>query len=296
MPELPEVETIVNDLQKILPGLKLLDVLTDAKNLFRKNKFEDFKKKVVGEKILNLSRKGKNILIHLSGNTTILIHQKMTGHLLYGKWVLETPPSGASWKSAEEGPIKDDPMNRFIHIVFRLSNGKELALSDMRKFAKVIAWPTDKLSELADVKLGMDPFDKNFTLKKFKELLASKKRGKIKSILMDQTLIAGIGNIYSDEILWLAGVNPLKDISELSDGEMEKIYKAIRPVLERAIKARGTSASDYRDPMGRKGKYQEMQYAYRLTGKPCQKNDGGTIARVKIGGRSAHYCPVHQRI
>lgn len=291
MPELPEVQTIVSDLQEILPGLKILDVLTDAKSLFRKGNFEDFKKEVVGRKILKIERKGKNILINLSDNKTILIHQKMTGHLLYGKWEIED----GGWKSIELGPIKDDPMNRFIHIVFPLSNGKQLALSDMRKFAKVILSPTNKLNELEDLRLGMDPFDKNFTLKNFVEII-KKFRGKIKTILMDQTLIAGIGNIYSDEILWIAGIHPLKEIQKMTDKEIEQIYKAIRPVLEKALKARGTSSSDYRDPYGRKGKYQEMQYAYRLTGKPCQKNDGGIITRIKIGGRSAHFCPVHQKL
>jgi len=296
MPELPEVQTIVSDLQKILPGLKILDVLTDAKNLFRKGGFEEFKKEVSGEKILRLERRGKNILIHLSGDKTILIHQKMTGHLLYGKWQKIIPPSGASWQSEEAGPIKDDPMNRFIHVIFLLSNGRQLALSDMRKFAKVLVWPTGKLSELADTNLGIDPFDKNFTLKKFQELMRTKSRGKIKTVLMDQALIAGIGNIYSDEILWLAGIHPTKDISKFGAKEIGRIYEAIKPVLEKAIKARGTSSSDYRDPSGKKGNYQDMVYAYRLTGRPCQKNDGGVIARIKVGGRSTHYCPAHQKL
>jgi len=315
MPELPEVQTIVNDLQKILPGLKISGVSTDAKNLFRKESFDDFRKEVVGKKITNVERKGKNILINLSGNKTILIHQKMTGHLLYGKWTPSLASDGVkikSWTANEDGPIKDDPMNRFIHVVFDLSDnpprlpprlgeaggeaGKQLALSDMRKFAKVLVLHTDKLGETADLNLGVDPFDKNFTLEKFKEVMRSKKSGKIKTVLMDQSLIAGIGNIYSDEILWMAGVHPLKKIQDLNEKELVMIYKAILPILDKALLARGTSSSDYRDVAGEKGSYQKMTVAYRLTGNPCQKNDGGTITRIKVGGRSAHFCPAHQEM
>ena len=302
MPELPEVQTIVSDLQKILPGLKIADVQTDWKKMFKNCSFEYFKKEVVGEKILNVERKGKNILIHLSQNKTILIHQKMTGHFLYGKWKMparlasESVAGGVKWISEESGPIKDDPQNRFIHLVFDLSNGKQLALSDLRKFAKVLLWPTDKLNELEDINnLGPDPTNKDFDFKKFQERLAGKK-GKIKTVLMDQSVIAGIGNIYSDEILWLSGSHPMKPVSSLTQEELKTIYNSTKKILKRALEARGTSDSDYRDPFGKKGLYQEMLFVYGLEGEKCQKKDGGTIARLKIGGRSAHFCPVHQKL
>ena len=297
MPELPEVQTIVSDLRKILPGLKIAGVETDWKKMFKNCSFENFKRAVFGEKILDVRRTGKNILIDLTGNKTILVHQKMTGHFLYGKWELVTPPVAgeARWLGKEAGAIRDDPQNRFIHLVFDLSNKKQLALSDMRKFAKVLVLPTSKLAETADLNLGIDPFDKYFTLANFKKIIRSKKSGKIKTVLMDQSLVSGIGNIYSDEILWLAGIHPVKDIKNLGDKEIDLIYKAILLILKRAITARGTSSSDYRDPFGHKGEYQEMRYAYRLTGNLCQKKDGGIIARLKVGGRSAHFCPVHQK-
>src|SRR3989344_4367280 len=155
MPELPEVQTIVSDLQKILPGLKITGVETDWKKMFKNCSFENFKKEVVG----------KNILIDLSGGKTILVHQKMTGHFLYGNWKRVTPPVAgeARWLSKEAGAIRDDPQNRFIHLIFNLSNGKQLALSDLRKFAKVLLWPTGKLSELEDINnLGPDPTTPDF--------------------------------------------------------------------------------------------------------------------------------------
>ena len=304
MPELPEAQTIVSDLRKILPGLKIVGVETDWKKMFKNCSFENFKKEVVGEKILDVRRIGKNILIDLTGNKTILVHQKMTGHFLYGNWELVTPlvAGEARWLGKEAGAIRDDPQNRFIHLVFDLSNKKQLALSDLRKFAKVLLWPTDKLSALKDINnLGPDPTAENFDFNKFQERLAplaaglAGKKGKIKTVLMDQSVFAGIGNIYSDEILWLAGIHPLRQVSSLTREELEKIFSSTKKILKKAIEARGTSDSDYRDPSGNKGGYQEMLYVYGLEGEKCQKKDGGIIARLKVGGRSAHFCPVHQK-
>lgn len=292
MPELPEVQTIVSDLQKILPGLKIADVWTDWEKMFKNVSFENFKKEIIGEKILDVRRIGKNILIGLSGGKTILVHQKMTGHFLYGNWETEND----KWVNKEKGPIRDDPQNRFIHLIFNLSDGKQLALSDLRKFAKVLLWPTAKLSNLEDINnLGPDPTAEDFDFKKFQERL-DKKKGKIKTILLDQSVFAGIGNIYSDEILWLAGIHSLKQVSSLTQEELKNIYDSTKKILKKAIGARGTSDSDYRDPSGQKGGYQKMLYVYGLEGEKCQKKDGGIITRVKIGGRSAHFCPIHQKL
>ncbi len=285
MPELPEVEIIIRDLKKFLPGLKITGFWSDLPRLTR------VKAGVINEKILKIERIGKNILISLSSNITLLVHQKMTGHLMYGKWKLGV----GGWKSILPGPMRDDPQNRFIHLLFFLSNGSQLALCDMRKFAKVLVWPTDKLNKLKDIKLGPDPMDKNFDFKKFKNALAGKKL-KIKQALMDQSIIAGIGNIYSDEILWIAGIHPFKKTEALKEQELKKIYSAIWPVLKRAIIARGSSYIDYRDASGKKGNYQNMQYAYGMEGEKCKKKDGGIIKRIKMAGRSAHFCPVHQKM
>lgn len=296
MPELPEVHTIVTDLKKFIPGLKITDVWTDVP------KFKKVKKEVVGEKILGVERRGKNILIKISGEKTILVHQKMTGHLLYGRYKRifnsqfsiskKTQEKNRAWEAIEPEELKD-PFNRFIHIVFTLSNGKHLALCDMRKFAKVIVLPTEKISKEFE-KMGPEPFDKNFSFKKFSKIIKNKK-GKIKSVLMDQSVIAGIGNIYSDEILWLAGIHPTSKTSDLKEMEIKKIYNSIRPILKKAIKARGNSYIDYRDALGKKGRYQEMQYAYGLKGKKCKKRGcNGIIEKIVVGGRSAHFCPKHQ--
>ncbi len=286
MPELPEVQTIINDLKKVLPGLKITDFWSDIPS------FRKIGKEVVGRRILKLERRGKNILIVLSGNKTLVIHQRMTGHLLYGKWKLQ----GKEWKSLISGPLLKDPQNRFIHLIFGLSSGKQLALSDLRKFAKVLVWPADKMDQLPEIaKLGPEPLEPFFSLGKFRDIL-KKKLGKIKVVLMNQEVIAGIGNIYSDEILWESGIHPLAQVEKFDDNDLKRIFNAIKKVLNKAIKEKGDSMSDYRRPSGEKGRYQEIQNAYHMTGQKCRKKDSGIIKRMKIGGRSAHFCPVHQKL
>ncbi len=286
MPELPEVQTIVSDLKKVLPGLKITGFWTDIAA------FKKIEKSVVGRKITGIERRGKNILIGLSDNLTLLIHQRMTGHLLYGLFGF----AQGVWKAKEAGPLRDDPQNRFIHLVFSLSGGKQLALSDLRKFAKVFIAPTEKLNQLPDIsKLGPEPLKTSFDFRKFKSAFENR-RGKIKQILMNQEIIAGIGNIYSDEILWEAGIHPLKPLEKLNEGELKKIFNAVKKVLERGIKAKGDSMSDYRRPSGEKGGYQKIQNAYQKTGEKCKKGDGGIIKRIKIAGRSGHFCPIHQKL
>lgn len=291
MPELPEVETIVRDLNKNVKGLKITDTWFDWKKLIKEPKPELFKRQIKGRKILGAKRRAKYILIGLSGDKTLLIHQKISGHMLYGKWEMKDK----EWKSVLPGPLKNDPQNRFIRFVLFLNNGKMLALSDLRRFAKILLIDTDKVKESKDIKsLGPEPLEKSFTYDKFKEI-TSRKKGKIKTVLMDQTFIAGIGNIYSDEILWYSGINPLRQVNDLKEKELRGIFKEIKKVLSVGIKKHGDSMKDYRRLKGDKGGYQNVQKVYQMTNKACFKKDGGIIKRIKIGGRSAHYCPKHQR-
>jgi len=293
MPELPEVETIVRDLKKKVLGRTFLNVWTDFPKLIKKPKnFEEFKKEIKGKEIKNIQRRAKNIIFKLSNNYSLLVHQKMTGHLLFGKWKTEN----GKWISTIPGPLRNDPMNRFLHLVFTLDNGRQLALSDLRKFAKVELWKTNELENSEGIKsLGPEPLEKDFTFEKFKKALGKKKKGRIKQILMDRAVISGIGNIYSDEILFEARIHPLQDISKLSDEKLKKIYKATKKILPLAIKLGGESISDYRRPSGEKGFYDKARKVYRKEGEKCPVC-GGIVKRVKIGGRSAHYCPKCQKL
>lgn len=290
MPELPEVQTIVDDLQKKVVGRRIIGVWCDTPKLIKSPEAEEFEKQIKGSKIESVSRHGKNILIYLSGGNLLLIHQKLTGHLLVGKWKI-TKVSGVRCQvsSLIEGPLTE-PVNDFIHLIFYLDNGEELALSDLRKFAKVILGPREEIEKLPDLaKIGPDPLEKNFNFEKFADLIGARKQ-KIKQVLMNQEIIAGIGNIYSDEILWSAKIHPFRLASKLIKEELKRIYEATREILAEAVKLRGTSTSDYRDTSGERGKYAEVIRAYRREGGPCLRC-GTPIKRVKMGGRSAHFCP-----
>src|SRR3989338_3046267 len=236
MPELPEVETTVRGLRKAIKGLVIKDVWTDLNTKDKRQKgnianpkyFKTFKKNVVGKKVLSVERRAKNILINISGGKTILVHLKMTGHLLYGKY-------------------KQDPINRFIHFTITFNNKEKLYFSDMRKFGKITLLNTKVAHDTKHLNnIGPEPLDKIFTLEILKERLKKKPNGKIKTVLMDQSVIAGIGNIYSDEILWRAGVHPERKASKLKNTEISLIFKAIKETLAKGIDFGGDSMSDYR--------------------------------------------------
>ena len=226
----------------------------------------------------------------------------MTGHLLVGKWKLETE----NWKSLVNGPL-EDKNNSYIHLMFWLSGGHMMALSDLRKFAKVELWKTqDLLSSKEFNKLGPEPLDKNFTFRKFGEVLKNKKarlrsdrasarRGRIKQVLMNPEIIAGIGNIYSSEALWRAKIYPEKDVSKLSEKDLKNLFTAIKKVLTMGIKLGGESFSDYRKPDGSKGDFDTERKAYKREGQKCFCCKT-KIKRIKFGGRSAFFCPRCQKL
>jgi formamidopyrimidine-DNA glycosylase len=257
--------------------------------------FTGFRKEVKDKKILSTERRAKNILINLSGGRTILVHMKMTGHLLYGKY--EFLKKENKWAPVlKKGPLAD-PYNRFVHVVFALSNGKHLAFSDTRKFGKITLQKTAEIHTGKHLNgIGPEPLQKSFDLKVFKQRLLKKPNGEIKTVLMDQTVIAGIGNIYSDEILWRAGAHPERKVQTITEQEFQKMFLAMKKTLKKGISLGGDSMSDYRNVYGKRGKFQLHHEAYRRTGEPCRmKGCKGKIARKIVGGRSAHFCSVHQK-
>jgi len=285
MPELPEVTTTVNGLQKVLPRMVITGVWTDlAKKhpikqfvgTIKDEKFyQKFKKEIIGAKVLNVERRAKNILINLDNGQTILIHMKMTGNLLFNV-----------------------PNSKFVHVTFTFQNGKRLDFSDMRKFGKVTMFPTNKIAETLHLKnVGPEPLEKSFTFPKFKERLAKKPTGKIKTVLMDQSVVAGIGNIYSDEILWLAGVHPESIVRKIPLPQLKAMYSSMKILLNKGIDFGGDSMSDYRNIHGDKGHFQAHHNAYQKAKEKCSKRGcGGVIVRKVVGARSAHFCPKHQKI
>lgn len=289
MPELPEVETTVLDLRKKVLGRTFVDLWTDFPKMVKEPKFEQFQKEIKGKKIKRIWRRGKNIIFDLSNNYSLLIHQKLTGHLLLGKWQQKEK----KWQAMGEGPLSKDPMNRFLHLIFWLDNGQQLALSDLRKFAKVELLVKERLDKKLK-EFGPEPLEKDFTFEKFKEALSKKRKGKIKQVLMDQKIISGIGNIYSDEILWKAKIYPLARIDQLSEKKLKKIYQTMREILKKAIELGGESISDFRRLSGEKGDFDKERKVYRREGKKCSRC-GNVIERIKLAGRSAYFCPHCQR-
>ena len=278
MPELPEVQTIVDGLNKKVLGRKIISAWYDWKKLKAVDGAVDFS-------IKNVARKGKNILFYLSDNKILLVHQKMTGHVLVGKWEI----NGKKVTPIEPLSLKEK-VNGYIHFILTLDNGQMVALSDLRKFAKVLFGSTQEIENLAELKkLGPDALDSKLKLEDFIKNIQNKNKT-IYQVLMDQTVVAGIGNIYSSDILWEAKVFPFKSAKKLSREEVKKIYLAMKKVLKKALELRGTSVSDYRDIDGKSGFYGDKRLIYKREKEPC-KRCKTKIIRSKKGGRSAYYCP-----
>ncbi len=316
MPELPEVQTTSSQLNTVLPRLKIKDVWADWPRQIRNMSVEELRSGLVGKTVLRVHRRGKNVLIEFKQGLTLLIHMKMTGHLMYGKWKnsgsLASNPNPEArlpnaiqktnghkkivWKSKLGGAF-DDPYNRFIHFLLHLSNGYDLAFCDTRKFGRIELIETKLLHENVSLsKLGPDAMSPELTPKRLQELLSKKPNSPIKPTLMNQTVVAGIGNIYADELLWLCGIHPLERIKNIPTKSFGVMHRAMQKIFAHSISVGGDSASDYRNIYGERGGFQHLHRAYRQTGKPCSKrNCKGVIKRIVIGQRSAHYCPEHQK-
>lgn len=303
MPELPEVQTVVDDINRELKGLRIVSVWTDTPKQIRdvnapskrltdrdfteaEKNLARFVKDVEQCVIQRATRRGKNILIHLSKGKTMLIHLKMTGHLLIGKWAIVV----GVVKPLEPAAIVSDPYNQYIHLVLGLSDARQLALSDVRKFAKVILGDSAKVEKLPDItNLGPDALSAELTKKAFSEHI--KKAGPtIKQALLKPEVISGIGNIYSDDILYQAKIHPLRKPATLTNLELRRLYQSMRVVLAKAVSLRGTSTSDFRDTAGKEGGYTAHRLVYQRNNHPCQRC-AVKIKRITVGGRSAHFCP-----
>lgn len=271
MPELPEVETIRRQLNKKIKGKKIKAV--DVRLLkFVKYPLVKFKKLVAGATITNISRRAKLLIIELSNGYCLVIHLKLSGQLIY----------------------QGEP-NKHTHLVYYFADGTHLIHNDLRQFGFVKVVPQKELADFLNrEKFGPEPLTKEFTLKVFQELLDKRKGAKIKPLLMDQTWLAGIGNVYSDEILFFAKVLPFRKAGTLKPAEIRRIYQGIREILPLAISRRGTSADQYLDTAGQKGGYLPLVKVYGRQGQPCYIC-GAKIKRLKIAGRSAHFCPKCQK-
>lgn len=292
MPELPEVETIVRQLQKAIKGEIIKDIWADSPgSLSSRLSFNQFKKTIQGSTIKDIQRRGKNILIFLSKDYVLLIHLRLTGHLLVGKYIFKDK----KWIPQEKGSLEERE-NLFIHWLFLFYSGRALALSDRRKLAKILLLSSSELEKEKSLKeLGIEPLSLDFTLQKLKEIVQRSKT-EIKRLLMDQKYLVGIGNIYANEILFAAKINPFRKANSLKPLEIQNLYTAIKKTLQQAISYQGTSARDetYRNIYGEKGQFARFLKVYQREGQPCVRC-GTAIKRKTQGERSTYWCPHCQK-
>jgi formamidopyrimidine-DNA glycosylase len=273
MPELPEVETIVNDLRPSIEGRRFTGVSIYCPDMVHHTTVNELRRRLPGQTIKELARRGKYLAFRLASGEALIIHLRMTGSLLIkrkGKPNTESSP--------------------YIRAVFALDNGLELLFTDRRKLG-TISLVKDENEEIG--KLGPEPFDPKFTAEEMAKLLRNRK-APIKAILCDQEFVAGIGNMYADEALFFAGIHPLREANSLSFEEVTRLHKAIRDVLTRAIGNGGASISDYRRPSGEQGSQQYSFYAAHRGGQTC-KVCATPIERITVRNRGTYFCPKCQR-
>ncbi|MEA2113019.1 MAG: DNA-formamidopyrimidine glycosylase [Patescibacteria group bacterium] len=281
MPELPEVQTIVDDLGEKVVGKTITDVWSDYKKAVRPS-FAVFKKGVLNRRVIDTERRGKHLVLNLNSGYSIVIHLKMIGHLLFKK-------------KGEKNKRFEEKINQYIHHIIYFKGGDGLAMSDMRKFAWMRFVKTDKVEKMKEIsQLGIDALSDRLSLKKFEELLGKKKNSKIGVVILDQKWIAGVGNIYRSEILFEAGIAPERLVKDLKGEERKKLYQAMRKVLRKSVKMRGTSTVDYRDTSGEKGGFQNFLKVYGREGEKCLKCKG-RVERLKLSQRSVFWCRKCQR-
>src|SRR3990167_9094920 len=287
MPELPEVTVIVNQLDKKLKGLVLEAVEYDWPKKFLWNDFSI--KDLKGKKVEKVERIGKIVSINVSKGLTILIHLKLTGQLIYQDE--KTRIAGGH----PIPPLNLAVPNKTTRVTFVFTNGGHLYFNDIRKFGwvKIVENEKAKVKEAIGMELGPDPLTMSYG--EFCERLEKRGQFRINKLLMDQSFISGVGNIYSDEALWRAKIHPRRSAISLKPSEVRRLYEGIRDCLKLAIEKGGSSRNAFVDLAGEKGLYLSYAKAYHMTGKPCARCKT-PIVREKMDGRSSHFCPACQKL
>jgi formamidopyrimidine-DNA glycosylase len=267
MPELPEVETVVRGLRGPLIGETIMGITNDWSGHINKPELPELRARISGRSIESIRRRGKYLVFGLDGGETLIIHLKMSGQL-----------------SVSPG---QEPADKHVHTTFILESGSNLRFRDVRKFGRVylVQDPKEVLG-----KLGQEPLDEEFTVDWLCQSLAGRKRV-LKPLLLDQSFIAGIGNIYADEALHQAAIDPRRPANSLDDDECRALHKGIQNVLSLAIQNEGSSIDGaYIKPDGGRGSNQSELRVYGRAGEPCRRC-GSVVERISLGGRGTHYCP-----
>lgn len=288
MPELPEVETIRIGLSKLLPSLVIADVWHDWQKSFP-NAPADVARFMVNAKITAVRRRAKVLIIELSSNYSLVIHLKMTGQLVYRGRV----GFGAGHPS---GSLIGQLPDKSTRVVIEFRDGSKLFFNDQRKFGWMRLLPSPEVPEIDFMKkVGPEPLEDDFTAADFIKRLLSRRNSPIKAVLLDQTVIAGVGNIYADEALWAARIHPLAAVKNISRVKLVALYKELREVLALSIKKGGSTDRNYVDASGQKGSYLSFAQVFRRQGQPCPRC-GTKIEKIRAASRGTHLCPRCQKI
>lgn len=287
MPELPEVETVRRGLHELIVGKVILSATHDTPRSFP-NSSEEVAAYLDGSSVVSLRRRGKALIIALSSGYSLVIHLKMTGQLVY---VGETR-FGAGHPSDS---LVDSLPDKSTRVTIQFSDNTTLYFNDQRKFGWMRLLPSAQVSELAFMqRLGPEPLEDSFTVDDFRQRLTRRARSNIKATLLDQSVIAGVGNIYADESLWGARIHPKRLTGSLTENEQALLYKEVREVMKLSIAKGGSSNRNYVNAEGKKGSYMDFARVFRREKQPCQRC-GTIIEKTRVAGRGTHICPVCQQ-
>lgn len=283
MPELPEVETVRRGLELLVVGKKIAKVTYDWPKGFP-NSDADVKEFLVGAKIIAVRRRAKVLLVELSSSYTLVTHLKMTGQLVFrGK---ETFGAG----HPNDSLIGELP-DKSTRVVISFDDNSTLYFNDQRKFGWMKLYPTPEVANIDFMKkVGPEPLEDDFTPEMFHARIMRRAKTSIKAALLDQTVVAGVGNIYADESLWGAQIDPRRIVGNLTEEEFHKLYHALRDVMNLAIEKGGSTDRNYVNAEGKKGSYIDFARVFRREGKACPRC-GSHIEKIKHAGRGTHFCP-----
>jgi formamidopyrimidine-DNA glycosylase len=273
VPELPEVETVRRRLEPVLVGRRFERVEIDDARLTRPEDPTEVAAELTGERVVAVDRRGKYLVVRFESGRVLLIHLRMTGNVLHA-------PAGAS---------ADIPHRR---AVVKLDDGSDVVYRDVRRFGTWLLLEPDDPTSYLDARLGGEPLGRTFTTKRLAAKLAQR-RAPVKAALLDQRTLAGLGNIYVDEALWRARINPLTPAGEIGPEAVRALREGIKRALELGIARQGATLRDYRQPNGQRGSMQERFKVYGRTGEPCPRC-GTPIEKTRVAGRGTWYCPACQ--
>ena len=289
MPELPEVETVAVGLQRLLPGRVIAGAVSDNPKSFP-NAPADVQVFLIGAAIKQVTRRAKVLLIELANEYSLVIHLKMTGQLVF-----RSPDISFGAGHPNDSLIGNLP-DKSTRVTFDFADGSQLYFNDQRKFGWVRLLPTIEIMNLDFFKkVGPEPLGSAFTATILRERLHRRKNTSIKAALLDQSVVAGIGNIYADESLWGAKVHPATIVKDIPDKKIKELYKCIREVLQLSIDQGGSSDRNYVDAEGRRGSYLKFANVFRREGQACPRC-GTSIIKTRVAGRGTHTCPHCQRL